>query len=273
MKIALRIWRQHDSADAGDFRRYELGDLPADTTLLEALDDLNEWLVERGEPPVAFDSDCREGICGACGIVVDGRPHGPVPGTTTCLLPLRAFRDGATITLEPFCTGVFPVVRDLVVDRSALDRVVQAGGYVSVRTGGAPDADALPVARVAAERALDAAACIGCGACVAACPNGSASLFVGAKLAHLGALPQGQPERARRVSTLVAAADREGFGGCTLHGECQSACPTHIDLGVIAHLNRDYLIAALARWWGGSPGKPDATDLDPRVRTAAPAGS
>ena len=250
MKVALRIWRQRDASDRGGFVRYQMRDLAPDTTVPEALDDLNEWLVGRGEPPVAFDSDCREGICGACGIVVDGRPHGPVPGTTTCLLPLRAFRDGATITLEPFRTGAFPVVRDLVVDRSALDRVVQAGGYVSVRTGSAPDAGALPVARDAAERALDAAACIGCGACVAACPNGAVSLFVGAKLTHLAALPQGQPERARRTQGLVAAADHEGFGGCTLHGECQAACPKHIDLDVIARLNRDYLTAALARWWG-----------------------
>jgi succinate dehydrogenase / fumarate reductase iron-sulfur subunit len=250
MRIALRIWRQRDADDPGGFRRYELGDLPADTTLLEALDSLNERLVEGGEPPVAFDSDCREGICGACGLVVDGRPHGPVPGTTTCLLPLRAFPDGATVTLEPFRTGVFPVVRDLVVDRSALDRLVQAGGYVSVRTGSAPDAGALPVSRAAVEHALDAAACIGCGACVAACPNGSASLFVGAKLAHLAALPQGQPERARRTASMVDAADAEGFGGCTLHGECQSACPKHIELDVIARLNRDYLTGVLARWWG-----------------------
>jgi succinate dehydrogenase / fumarate reductase iron-sulfur subunit len=251
MRVALRIWRQRDAHDAGGFLHYELADLPADTTLLEALDGLNERLVARGEPPVAFDSDCREGICGACGVVVNGRPHGPVPGTTTCLLPLRAFRDGATITLEPFRTGVFPVVRDLVVDRAALDRVMQAGGYVSVRTGGAPDADALPVARDAAERALDAAACIGCGACVAACPNGAASLFVGAKLTHLAALPQGQPERARRARAMVTAADRAHFGGCTLHGECQAACPQGIDLGVIARMNRDYLTAALVAWWRG----------------------
>jgi succinate dehydrogenase / fumarate reductase, iron-sulfur subunit len=251
MKVALRIWRQRDPRDRGGFVRYALDDLRPDTTLLEALDGLNEWLVVRGELPVAFDSDCREGICGACGIVVDGRPHGPVPGATTCLLTLRAFRDGATITLEPFRTGVFPVVRDLVVDRSALDRVMTSGGYVSVRAGSAPDANTLPVAHDAAERALDAAACIGCGACVAACPNGAASLFVGAKLTHLGLLPQGQPERARRARALVAAADREQFGGCTLHGECQAACPKKIDLGVVARMNREYLTAALATWWRG----------------------
>jgi len=252
MKVTLRIWRQRDPRDAGGFVRYDLDDVRPETTLLEALDHLNEWLVALGEPPVAFDGDCREGIWGACGIVVDGRPHGPLPGTTTCLLTLRAFSDGATITLEPFRTGAFPVVRDLVVDRGALDRIVQAGGYVSVRTGSAPEANAIPVEREAAARALDAAACIGCGACVAACPNGSAALFVGAKLTHLGLLPQGQPERARRGRALVAAADRERFGGCTLHGECQAACPKKIDLGVIARMNRDYLTAALATWWRGS---------------------
>jgi len=252
MKVTLRIWRQRDPRDAGGFVRYDLDDVRPETTLLEALDHLNEWLVALGEPPVAFDGDCREGICGACGIVVDGRPHGPLPGTTTCLLTLRAFSDGATITLEPFRTGAFPVVRDLVVDRGALDRIVQAGGYVSVRAGSAPEANTLPVGREVAERALDAAACIGCGACVAACPNGSAALFVGAKLTHLGLLPQGQPERARRGRALVAAADRERFGGCTLHGECQAACPKKIDLGVIARMNREYLTAALATWWRGS---------------------
>ena len=250
MKVTLRIWRQRDPREVGGFVRYALDDVRPEMTLLEVLDRLNEWLVASGEPPVAFDSDCREGICGACGIVVDGRPHGPLPGTTTCLLPMRAFRDGAVISLEPFRTGAFPVLRDLVVDRRALDRVMQAGGYVSVRAGSAPEANTLPVERRAAERALDAAACIGCGACVAACPNGSAALFVGAKLTHLGLLPQGQPERARRGRAMVAAADREGFGGCTLHGECQAACPKGIDLGVIARLNRDYLTTALRRWWG-----------------------
>ena len=195
MRIALSIWRQRDPRAAGGFVRYELDDVSAEMTLLEALDRLNEWLVSRGEPAVAFDSDCREGICGACGIVVNGRPHGPLPGTTTCQVTLRAFGEGATIRLEPMRTGVFSVVRDLVVDRGALDGVVRAGGYVSVRAGSAPEANTMPVGRDVAERALDAAACIGCGACVAACPNGSAALFVGAKLAHLGLLPQGQPER------------------------------------------------------------------------------
>ena len=249
MKIAVRIWRQADRHAPGRFVRYELDDVSPDATLLEALDGLNEQLVARGEPPVAFDSDCREGICGACGVVVDGRPHGPRPRTPTCQVALREFSPGATITLEPFATGVFPVLRDLVVDRGALDRVVRAGGYVSVRAGAAPEANAIPVGHDDAERALDAAACIGCGACVAACPNGSASLFVGAKVAHLGRLPQGQPERARRARALVAAADGEGFGGCSLHGECQAACPKGIDIGVIARTNRDYLRATLSAWW------------------------
>ena len=246
MKLTLRVWRQADARSRGGFLHYTLDDLDPGMTLLEALDRLNERLAAAGEPPVAFDSDCREGICGACGIVVDGRPHGPVPGITTCLLPLRAFRDGATVSLEPFRTGAFPVVRDLMVDRRALDRVVQAGGFVSVRAGSAPEANALPIARDAVEGALDASGCIGCGACVAACPNGSASLFTGAKLTHLARLPQGQPERARRARALVAAADGEGFGGCSLHGECVTACPKGIDLDVIARMNRDYLEAVLA---------------------------
>jgi succinate dehydrogenase / fumarate reductase iron-sulfur subunit len=246
MKLALRVWRQAGPRAPGRFVRYLLDDVAADSTLLEALDGLNERLVSLGESPIAFDSDCREGICGACGIVVDGRPHGPVPETTTCLLPLRTFRDGATVTLEPFQTGVFGVVRDLIVDRSALDRIVQAGGYVSVRAGSAPDANTVAVPPATAERALDAATCIGCGACVAACPNGSAALFVGAKLTHLGLLPQGNPERARRAGALVSAADRQGFGGCTLHGECTAACPEAIDLGAIARMNREYLSTMLA---------------------------
>src|SRR4029453_6983027 len=184
MKVTLRVWRQRDAREAGGFVRYALDDLPPEVTLLEALDFLNERLAANGEPPVAFDSDCREGICGSCGLVVDGRPHGPLPETTTCLIPMRAFRDGATVTLEPFRAGAFPVVRDLVVDRGALDRVMQAGGPVSARAGSAPEPNTLPVERAVAERARDAAECIGCGACVAACPNGSAALFVGAKLTH-----------------------------------------------------------------------------------------
>jgi len=245
MKVTLRVWRQPGPGEPGGFVRYALDDPPPETTLLEALDGLNEWLVGLGEAPVAFDSDCREGICGACGIVVDGRPHGPRPGTTTCLLALRDFAAGATITLEPLRTGVFPVVRDLVVDRGALDRVVRAGGYVSVRAGSAPEANALPVGHDVAERALDAAACIGCGACVAACPNGSASLFTAAKLTHLGLLPQGQPERSRRTLGMVAQMDREHFGHCTLFGECQEACPKQISIDTIARMNRDYLHAVV----------------------------
>jgi len=245
VKLTLRVWRQPEADAPGGFLRYTLDDLDPGMTLLEALDRLNERLAAAGEPPVAFDSDCREGICGACGIVVDGRPHGPVPGITSCLLPLRAFRDGATVVLEPFRTGTFPVIRDLMVDRRALDRVMQAGGYVTVRAGSAPDANALPIARDAVEGALDASTCIGCGACVAACPNGSASLFTGAKLRHLGLLPQGQPERSRRAEALVAASDEEGFGGCSLHGECVAACPKGIGLGVITRMNRDYLRAVL----------------------------
>lgn len=267
MKISFRIWRQHDRDAAGGVVRYELDDVHPDATLLEALDRLNERLVASGESPVAFDSDCREGICGACGIVVDGRPHGPLPETTTCLLPMRAFRDGAVVTLEPFETGAFPIVRDLVVDRRALDRVVQAGGYVTVRTGSAPEANTLPIARAAVERALDAAECIGCGACVTACPNGSASLFVGAKLAHLAALPQGQPERARRSRALIAAADYEGFGGCSSHGECEAVCPKGIGLDVITRMNRDHLAATV----GAAAERPAAA---PRLlsRTSARTG-
>jgi succinate dehydrogenase / fumarate reductase, iron-sulfur subunit len=242
--ITLRVWRQAGPDSPGRFEDHVVDDLGPQLTLLEALDVLNERLVERGQLPIAFESDCREGICGACGVVVDGQAHGPRAGATTCQLALRDFRPGAIITLEPFRARAFPVLRDLIVDRGALDRIIQAGGYVSVRTGSAPEANSLPVARPAAEAALDAAACIGCGACVAACPNGSASLFVGAKLAHLHALPQGQPERARRARALVAAMDAEGFGGCSFHGECQAACPKGIGMDAITALLRERLRAA-----------------------------
>ena len=232
--VTLRVFRWSQGA-AERVQEYRVG-AEADTTVLDALVDIQR----AQDATLAFRYACRVGMCGSCAMVVNGRP---AMGCTSLVDKLAQ-----PITLEPLAK--FPVVRDLVVDRSALDRLVQAGGYVSVRTGSAADAGALPVARDAAERALDAAVCIGCGACVAACPNGAASLFVGAKLTHLAALPQGQPERGRRTRALVAAADHEGFGGCTLHGECQAACPQHIDLGVIARLNRDYLTDALARWWG-----------------------
>jgi succinate dehydrogenase / fumarate reductase iron-sulfur subunit len=225
--------------------RYAVDGLSPQLSLLDALDVLNERLVAAGEHPVAFESDCREGICGACGIVVDGLAHGPRALTTTCELMLGTLRDGSEVTLEPFRARAFPIVRDLVVDRSALDRIISAGGYVSVRAGSAPEAHTTAVTKESAERALDAAACIGCGACVAACPNGSAALFTGAKLKHLALLPQGHPERERRALAMVGAMDTEGFGGCSFHGECHASCPKGIDLDAIVRLNREYLRAAL----------------------------
>ncbi len=249
MKLTLRVWHQHGPQAPGRFVDHHLAGLAPTLTLLEALDVLNERLVAAGEAPIACESDCREGICGACGLLVDGFAHGGRRLTTTCQVALRDFPDGATITLEPFRSPAFPLVRDLVVDRRALDRIVQAGGYISVRAGSAPEANALPIAKEAAERALDSAACIGCGACVAACPNSSAALFTGAKLAHLAQLPQGQPERARRASAMVAAMDREPLGACTLHGECQAACPKGIDLRAITHLHQDWLKAKRYRFW------------------------
>jgi succinate dehydrogenase / fumarate reductase iron-sulfur subunit len=244
MKLILNVWRQDHAAAPGRFVSYAQAGLVPEMSLLEALDRLNEQLCVRGERPIAFDSDCREGICGACGFLIDGRPHGPLPRTTTCELRLRAFADGACVTLEPLRAAAFPLLRDLMVDRSALDRVIQAGGFVSVRTGTAPEANATPIAKPDAERALDAASCIGCGACVAACPNASAALFTSAKLTHLALLPQGRIERTRRAASLVAAADREGFGACSLHGECQAACPKAIDIRVIARANREFLRGA-----------------------------
>jgi succinate dehydrogenase / fumarate reductase iron-sulfur subunit len=242
MKLVLEVWRQEGPSAIGTLVRYALDGVDARGSLLDALDLLNERLIAMGEVPIAFESDCREGICGACGIVVSGQAHGG-GHATTCEFMLRDVPDGATLTLEPFRAGPFPVVRDLMVDRSALDRVMQAGGFITVRTGSAPEANSLAVPKEDAERALDAAACIGCGACVAACPNGSASLFAGAKLAHLGRLPQGQPERHRRALAMMRTLDDEGFGGCSLHGECERACPKGIGIDVIARMNHDVLVA------------------------------
>ena len=245
MRLILQIWRQKNEQATGRLCRYEVGDVTAEMSFLDLLDRLNETLLGRGEAPIAFDSDCREGICGACGVTINGRPHGPLPGTTTCQLPLSAFRDGDEITVEPFRAGAFPVIRDLCVDRSALDRIIGAGGYVSVRVGSAPDGNTLPVRKPVAEAALDAAACIGGGACVAACPNGSASLFTAAKLRHLALLPQGQPERDQRTLSMVAAMDAHAFGGCSSFGECQQACPKGLRIEHIAAMNRDHLLATL----------------------------
>jgi succinate dehydrogenase / fumarate reductase iron-sulfur subunit len=231
MRLNLRIWRQGGADEKGKLVAYRVDDADEDMSFLELLDVLNEKLILDGEEPVAFDHDCREGICGACSMVINGQPHGPQKATTTC-------------QLEPFRAGAFPVVKDLVVDRGAFDRIIAAGGYISAPTGSAPDAHAAPVPKPAADRAFTAAACIGCGACVAACPNGSASLFLGAKITHLGELPQGQPERGSRVIRMVDQHDAEGFGGCTNTGECAQACPKEIPLDVISQLNRDYLTAS-----------------------------
>nr|MBA3670844.1 succinate dehydrogenase/fumarate reductase iron-sulfur subunit [Gemmatimonadaceae bacterium] len=235
---------QASAGDAGELKEYAATDVSPDMSFLEMLDVLNERLIERGEIPIAFDHDCREGICGACGVMIDGVAHGPSKGTATCQLHMRSFHDGDTIVVEPWRARPFPVIKDLVVDRGALDRIIAAGGYVSAPTGSAPDGNAVAVPKDDSDSAMDAAACIGCGACVAACPNGSASLFTGAKISHLGLLPQGQPERYRRALKMVARMDLEHFGGCTLFGECQEACPKEISLDVIARMNRDYLFAA-----------------------------
>src|SRR3989475_2088363 len=247
MRMVLHIWRQKDRNDPGRMTRYEVPKVSAHMSFLEMLDILNEDLIARGEDPVAFDHDCREGICGTCGCMVNGTAHGPVPGTTLCQLHMRHFKDGDELYLEPWRAKAFPVVKDLVVDRGAFDRIIAAGGYISVATGSAPDGNAIPVPKKNADLAMDAAACIGCGACVAACPNASAMLFVAAKVSHLGLLPQGQPERSTRVANLVAQMDAEGVGACTNHGEGMAACPKEISIDFIARLNRDYLEAALSR--------------------------
>lgn len=247
MNVTLRVWRQPAPTQAGRFESYPAKDIPAEASFLEMLDIVNNQLESEGKEPIAFDSDCREGICGTCGIVIDGRPHGPGRAITTCQLYMRAFNEGDTITLEPWRAKAFPVLKDLVVDRAAFDRVIQAGGYISVNTGNACDANALPVAKLDSDRAMDAAACIGCGACVAACKNASAMLFVSAKVSHLALLPQGQPERRTRVVAMIEQMDKEGFGNCTNESECEAECPKEISVANIARLNREFLLAQLLK--------------------------
>jgi len=245
MNLTLQVWRQKDAKDEGHFVRYEARDVSEHMSFLEMLDVVNQGLIAKGEDPIAFDHDCREGICGTCSMMIDGRAHGPKERTTTCQLHMRSFVDGDEIVIEPWRATAFPVVKDLIVDRGAFDRIIAAGGFVSAPTGSAPDGNALPVPKENADLAMDAAACIGCGACVAACPNASASLFVSAKVSQLALLPQGQPERPLRVRRMVAQMDAEGFGSCTNHGECEAACPKGISLSNIARMNRDFIAASL----------------------------
>jgi succinate dehydrogenase / fumarate reductase iron-sulfur subunit len=245
MKVKLNVWRQKDANSAGGFKEYGTPDLNPNMSFLEMLDVVNDELTVKGGEPIAFDHDCREGICGTCSLVINGKAHGPHRGVATCQTYMRNFRDGDVIAVEPFRARAFPVIKDLIVDRSAFDRIMQAGGFISVRTGGACDANALPVPKNAADLAMDAAACIGCGACVAACKNGSAMLFVSAKVSQFGLLPQGQPERDRRVLAMVKQMDAEGFGNCTNYYECSAVCPKLISREFIARMNRDYLKATL----------------------------
>jgi succinate dehydrogenase iron-sulfur subunit len=244
MNFSLKVWRQKDGRSPGSFKDYDAKNIPAEASFLEMLDIVNEVLNERGEDPIAFDSDCREGICGMCSLVINGIPHGPGKAKTTCQLYMRRFKEGDTIWIEPFRAAAFPTVKDLVVDRSALDHIIQAGGYIVVRTGSAPEANALPVPKHDADLAMEAAACIGCGACVAACPNSSAMLFVSAKVSHLGLLPQGQAERDSRAIHMVQKMDELGFGNCRNYYECEAVCPAEISATFISRLNRDYAIAA-----------------------------
>ena len=247
MRIVLEIWRQKNTASGGQFVRYELPDVNPDMSFLEMLDVLNEELIAKGEDPVAFEHDCREGICGSCGFMIDGVAHGPKAGTTVCQLHMRHYKDGDRLTLEPWRAKAFPVLRDLIVDRAAFDRIIAAGGYVSVNTGSAQDANAILIRKENADLAMDAAQCIGCGACVAACPNASASLFTSAKISHLGLLPQGQPERQQRALRMVGQMTEEGFGACTNIRECEAVCPKRISIENIARMNRDYLKASAVK--------------------------
>jgi succinate dehydrogenase / fumarate reductase, iron-sulfur subunit len=245
MNFTLEVWRQKSRTDQGKFVSYTISDIPPEASILEMLDILNQTLAKKGEDPIAFDHDCREGICGSCGLMVNGRAHGPHHGVATCELRMRVFRDGEHIVVEPWRAKPFPVIKDLVVDRTAMDRIMQAGGFISVKTGGAPDANAIPIAKAAADEAMDAAACIGCGACVAACKNASAMLFVSAKVSQLALLPQGHAERKARVESMIAQMDAEGFGGCSNTYACEAECPKKISVSHIARLNREYLRAGL----------------------------
>ena len=256
MTFTLKIWRQKGPDERGRFVTYEARDVSSGMSFLEMLDGVNQGLIAKGEEPVAFEQDCREGICGSCSLVINGIPHGPDPGMTTCQLYMRRFPDGAVITIEPWRARAFPVIKDLVVDRRALDRVMQAGGYISVNTGGAVDGNVLLIEKDQAETAMDAASCIGCGACVAACKNASATLFVAAKVSHLALLPQGKPERTRRVKAMLEAMDREGFGSCGNQYECEAVCPKRISVRFIATLNREYLRAGVVE--SGLPAEPES---------------
>lgn len=247
MRLSLHVWRQKSADSPGRMVRYEANGVNRDMSMLELLDVVNEDLIAKGEEPIAFEHDCREGICGSCGFMINGIAHGPLPATTVCQLTVRHFKDRQELYLEPWRAKAFPVIKDLIVDRRALDRIIAAGGYISVPTGSAPDGNTIPVAKDNADRAMDAAACIGCGACVAACPNASAALFTGAKISHLGLLPQGQPERNRRALNMVRQYNAEGFGSCTNIGECEAACPKEIRLEVIARMNHDFIRASLGR--------------------------
>jgi succinate dehydrogenase / fumarate reductase iron-sulfur subunit len=244
MRVTLKVWRQPFRSKSGKFASYPVDVVNPDMSILELLDVLNEELTERGEEPVAFEHDCREGICGSCGFMINGIAHGPLPATTVCQLTMRHFKDGEELLLEPWRAKAFPLIKDLVVDRRAFDRIIASGGYISVSTGSAQDGNCLPIPKEAADRSMDAAACIGCGACVAACPNASAALFTGAKITHLGVLPQGDPERDIRALNMVAQMNAEGFGGCTNIGECTGVCPKEIPLEVIAAMNHDFIIGS-----------------------------